>query len=170
MCGLKVFIKGFIKRNINQFTNLMQVSFWYNEEECNKSIPWSNLRAHVGAHILTLDLSGSNVCGFCGLDTCASKCKSNSKKGGVPVYTFDKTDCRSFFAYGRSKVFNRRSNTCTNRFDKCPVDGCITEIWKYNFKDHCLEKHPDVDPDSYAVMKIDQAEKDFLLNQKQKNK
>ena len=86
------------------------------------------------------------------------------------MFTFDDSDCIYFFDYGRSKKFNKRSNTCTNRFDRCSVDGCISEIWKYNFRDHVLEKHPEVDPDTYPVMKIEEAEKNFLLKKRQKGK
>ena len=137
---------------------------------CNKSIPLSEMRAHVGIHILRNDLLGPNVCGFCGRDTCANKCKSNSKKGGIPVFTFDKSDCEYFFAIGRSKVFNKRSNICSNRFDQCPVHGCITEIWKYNFQDHIQEKHPGVEANEYPLFTIAEEERQFLLNKKKKNK
>ena len=84
------------------------------------------------------------------------------------MFTFDRSDCDYVYAYGRSKNFNKRSNICTNRFVQCPVDGCITEIWKYNFENHVLEKHPDADAAQYEVMKISEAEKTYLLSKKQK--
>ena len=124
------------------------------------------MRAHIAIHILHKDLVGSDICGFCGRDTCTNKCKTKSKKGGIPIFTFDQTDCIYFFDYGRSKVFNKRSNICTNRFDQCPVDGCITEIWKYNFSEHLIEKHPDVDAASHPTWNISALEKKFLLGMK----
>ena len=124
------------------------------------------MRAHVGLHILRNELVGSNICGFCGRDICTNKCKTRSKKRGIPIYTFDQSDCEYFYAFGRSKSFNKCSNICTNRFDQCLVDGCITEIWKYNFQEHVQEKHPGVDPDLYSAFKITEAEKKFLLNKK----
>ena len=134
--------------------------------KCRKSIPLSEMRAHVGVHILSKDVVGSNICGFCGRGTCMTKCKNKSKKGGIPIYTLDETDCAYFFAYGRSKVFNKRTNICTNRFDQCPIKGCFSEIWKYNFKSHLQEKHPHEDPDDYTEWRITGAEMNFLLSQK----
>ena len=57
-----------------------------------------------------------------------------------------------------------------NRFDQCPIKGCFSEIWKYNFKSHLQEKHPHEDPDDYTEWRITGAEMNFLLSQKKAKK
>ena len=95
---------------------------------------------------------------------------SSSKKDSEPVYTLDTSDCEYFYAYGRSKKFTKRSNHCTNRFTRCPVYGCISDIWKNNFENHLLVKHPDLIIDEgfeqFPEMKICEEEKNFVVLKK----
>ena len=52
-------------------------------KKCMKSrkiIPLSEMRLHVATHILKKELVGSNICGFCGTDTCVITMKKTLKK------------------------------------------------------------------------------------------
>ena len=48
---------------------------------CNKLVTWSDMRCHVGTHIVKEELSGINICGFCGRDVCSITLKKTPKKG-----------------------------------------------------------------------------------------
>ena len=48
---------------------------------CKKKIDLVAMRRHVGYHILSKKLSGNNVCGFCGRDTCENLLKRSSTEG-----------------------------------------------------------------------------------------
>ena len=45
--------------------------------KCRKIIPLSEMRLHVVTHILKKELVGSNICRFCGTDTCVITMKKN---------------------------------------------------------------------------------------------
>ena len=130
---------------------------------CRKMIPWSDLRNHVAIHILKHEIVGSNICGFCGrVDSCVVTLKASSKKGATHIYTLDNTDCVHKFAYSRSRKFNKKTNQCTNRVGRCPIDNCLSNVWKYNFETHFEEKHGGIGeyPDEWN---ISAQEKAYLL-------
>ena len=89
--------------------------------------------------------------------------KATSRKGTKRIYSIDKWDCDYFFAYGRSKKFNKRSNQCTNHIDRCPIVGCLTNVWKYNLIGHLKEKHPNIEENEFSDMMISEEEKQYLL-------
>lgn len=129
---------------------------------CGKVIPWSDMRKHVAVHILNGDLSG-NICGFCGKkDLCMVTMKATSKKGAKKIYTLAESDCVYTYMYGRSKKFNKKSNPCTNRVERCPINECLSNVWKYNFPKHITDKHVDF-VDIPEEMLISEDEKIFLL-------
>ena len=47
---------------------------------CKQKIELSDMRMHVGLHILKGDVAGPNVCGFCSRSTCQSTLVQSSKK------------------------------------------------------------------------------------------
>lgn len=124
---------------------------------CNKVLPLSDMRAHVGGHIQRKRLNGSNICGFCGRSVCTTKLVVSSHKMGVNYYKIQDCDCPHFSEYGRAKKFNKKTNPCTNRIDRCPIDGCLTDVWTYNFECHFNEKHGDADFPEH--MNLDEKEK-----------
>ena len=99
------------------------------------------MRCHVGKHILKNEIFGVNICGFCGRDTCSVIMKKTSKKGSRQFFGIESCDCEYFFAYSRSKKFSKRTNPCTNRIDRCPIKGCLSNVWSYSFQIHFDEKH-----------------------------
>ena len=48
---------------------------------CNELVTWSDMRCHVGTHIVKEELSEINICGFCGRNVCNITLKKTSKKG-----------------------------------------------------------------------------------------
>ena len=97
--------------------------------KCNKTLPWSEMRGHVGKHILNEDISGSKVCRLCGRDTCTITLKNTSKKSAKTFFKIDTWDCDYFFDYSRAKRFNKKSNQCTNYLVRCPIKECISDVW-----------------------------------------
>jgi hypothetical protein len=130
--------------------------------KCKKMLPWSDMRMHIGVHILKNDIIGNNICGFCGrVDTCEVTMKASSKKGPKKIYTIEESDCHYTYTYGRSKKFNKKTNPCTNRVERCPIESCLSNVWNYNFLEHLEDKHVGVEcPEE---LKISEAEKKHLL-------
>ena len=75
---------------------------------CNKLVTWSDMRCHVGTHILKEELSGINICGFCGRDICSITLKKTSKKCSKLFFGIDKWDCDYFYKYGKAKKFKKK--------------------------------------------------------------
>ena len=121
------------------------------------------MRMHVAKHILSGELEGSKTCGFCGQDTCEIKLKSSSRGRGKTFFKISEWDCIYFYQYGSAKKFNKKNNPCTNIYQRCPISGCLTDVWKYNFKAHFEEKH---DSEEYPEqMIVCPEEKKFILKQ-----
>ena len=124
---------------------------------CNKLVPLNYMRVHVGCHIMKGQLHGSNICGFCGRSVCTIKLVGSSHKTAKTYYKIDRCDCPYFFEYGRAKKFNKKTNLCTNRFVRCPIEGCLSDVWTYNFSDHFNDKHRD--ENFPEIMNIEEKEK-----------
>ena len=102
-----------------------------------------------------------NVCGFCGRDSFSVTLKKTSKKGGQEFFGINKCDCSNFYQYSRSKKFNKKTNPCTNRIERCSINDCLSNVWLYNFEHHFEEKHQNKE---YATnMVVDGAERRNLL-------
>ena len=99
---------------------------------------------------------------FCGRDSCSVTLKKTSKKGGQEFFGIDKCDCSYFYQYSRSKKFNKKTNPCTNRIERCSIKGCLSNVWLYNFEHHFEEKHQNKEYPTNMV--IDEAERRYLLN------
>ena len=99
------------------------------------------MRCHIGTHILRNEIDGPNICGFCGRDTCSIIMKKTSKKGPKQFFGIESCDCEYFFIYSRSKKFNKKTNPCTNHIERCPMKGCFSNVWIYNYAIHFDEKH-----------------------------
>ena len=131
--------------------------------KCSKEIPHAEMRLHVAKHILDGGLSGPKTCGFCGQQTCEIKLKNSSRGKGKTFFKISEWDCPYYFQYGAAKKFNKRNNPCTNIIQRCPISGCLTDVWKYNFQAHFQEKH---DGEEYPEnMVVCPAEKKFVLSQ-----
>ena len=109
--------------------------------KCKKVVPLSDMRCHIGTHILRNELDGPNICGFCGRDTCSIIMKKTSKKGAKQFFGIESCDCDYYFDYGRSKKINKKTNPCTNHIERCPMKGCFSNVWIYNYAIHFDEKH-----------------------------
>lgn len=101
------------------------------------------MRAHVGGHILREEITGPNICGFCGRDVCSIELKASSKKGAIKFFKISRQDCPYFFDYGRKSACSKK-NPCTNRVICYEIDGCISTVWTYNIQADYTEKHPDI--------------------------
>ena len=129
---------------------------------CGKTVPLSIMRCHLAKHILKGELMGSKICGFFGRDICTITLRETSKKASQHFFKIDQYDCSYFFEYGRAKKFNKKTNPCTNRIDRCCMAGCFSNVWTYNFEEHFKERHPvEVFP---VNMAITEAEKKYILN------
>ena len=129
--------------------------------QCRKYIPLSDMRFHVGRHILAGQLSGCNVCGFCGRESCVITLKKSRGNNTEFFSTIEKHDCPYYQPYGRKKKFDKRKNPCTNRLLRCPMENCLSDVWLYNMDHHFAAKHPGVD--TPAVFTVEDVEKDFIL-------
>ena len=119
--------------------------------KCNKTLPWSEMRGHVGKHILNEDISGSKVCRLCGRDTCTIRRSSKSIPGIVII---------SSIMVGQKDLTKSRINLV-----RCPIKDCISDVWTYNFKKHFEEKHDlDGSEDYPTEMDIDPTEVQFHLS------
>ena len=130
--------------------------------KCKLYILLIDTRCHIAQHILKAELFGVNVCGFCGRDSCSVTLKKSPKKGGQEFFGIDKCDCIYFYQYSRSKKFNKKTNPCTNRIERCSIKGCLSNVWLYNFEHHFEENHQNKEYPTNMV--IDEAERRHLLN------
>ena len=107
---------------------------------CPKSCPLETMRAHVGKHILRKDISGPNICGYCGRG-CNTVLEKTHKKRGEWFYR-PKSVCPYFMKLRRVPQVSSRINPCTNYIQHCSV--CGTCIWKYNLTLHFQEAHQEL--------------------------
>ena len=61
---------------------------------CHKNIACNKKRGHVGYHILMKDIA-TNVCGFCGLQSCSNKLKQSSKSSTTKYFKLE-SSCAYF--------------------------------------------------------------------------
>ena len=132
---------------------------------CRKMVDWSSMRCHVAAHILKGEVRVppgelDRVCGFCSGLNCDTSLKI-SRKGGKEYSSIDRSDCSYYFDYGKTKKFNKKTNPCTNRFIRCPMKNCVSNIWTYNYEHHHERKH--LDEDVPEIMVISEVEKEHLM-------
>lgn len=106
---------------------------------CKKKVDLISMRKHVGHHILSKTVSGINVCGFCGRNTCENVLKRSSTKG-TTVYFKVQSNCSYHVEYRKIPTFSTR-NPCSNHLIPCTV--CKASIWTvYNVMHHYTERHP----------------------------
>ena len=92
--------------------------------------------------------------------------QNTSHGKGRSYYKISEYDCDYFYEYGIAKKFHKKRNPCTNIFVRCEVPGCLTDVWKYNYKKHFQEKHQgDENVDFPDSMIITEEEKKFILSQ-----
>ena len=107
------------------------------------------MRVHVSAHIVRGDISGHDLCGFCGKEGCKNEV-AVTHKSSQKMYKISKSDCAYYFDNGRKKAFGK-NNRSTNRLMACKVTGCSSAVWVYNLPKHYEVKHPDLDvPDTIS--------------------
>ena len=116
---------------------------------CNKNIVCSKMRGHVAFHILSMDIE-TNVCGFCGLQTCSNKLKQSSKTKVTKYFKVEST-CAYFYDYGRKPKYSTREK-CSNHLARCEVSKCGADIWKYNMINHYQECHSSINIPEYFVV------------------
>ena len=106
---------------------------------CKKTCEWSKLRAHVGQHIVIGDVSGENVCGYCG-STCYTSLERSSKCQNEWYYR-PKSSCKNFWELSKKPTVSSDKNPCTNYVEHCKL--CSECVWKYNMACHYASQHPD---------------------------
>ena len=110
---------------------------------CKKNVDLSQMRKHVGMHIVKGALSGHNVCGFCGKISCENVLIHTTTKGTKKFFKIQ-SNCRYFVKWAKTPVFSTH-NPCSNHLVVCPAPGCKASIWTYNAEKHYAERHPDVE-------------------------
>ena len=99
------------------------------------------MRKHVGQHILNENISGINICGFCGGNTCENLLKKTSKQKSKVFYKVQ-SNCSYFVEWKKTPAFSIR-NPCSNHLICCSI--CNASIWVYNVKHHYDDRHPDLE-------------------------
>ena len=107
---------------------------------CKLMIPLNRMREHVGSHIVRKILSGPNVCGFCGDDSCVNTLTKTSSKGKQTFYKTS-SNCRYFVNMKKTPKFSQR-NPCSNHLILCNI--CNAAFWTYNLQYHYEQRHPNV--------------------------
>ena len=103
---------------------------------CNKQIPLDKMRVHVASHIMHDDISGLDVCGFCGKEGCDTQVTFTSKKSNNKFFKISQSDyCAYNFDYVKKKAYGK-NNRSTNRLIYCEVRGCTSVVWMYNLSKH----------------------------------
>ena len=128
---------------------------------CTKILPKTDMRCHIGVHILKGNIKDDldKICGFCSGLHCETVLK-HSRKKGIDYFSIESSDCHCYSDYGKTKKFNKKTNPCTNRYTRCPVKKCLSNVWIYNYEHHHNKKHPD---EEYPpTMMVSEAEKDHL--------
>lgn len=107
---------------------------------CSVFRPLSEMRCHVGKHIMKGSQQDVNTCGFCGLNTCSNNLvvKSRSSKNHYKI----QSNCEFYVQWRKMPEFSRRSH-CSNRMVPCSI--CQSGVWTYNMKQHFVQSHPDVE-------------------------
>ena len=117
---------------------------------CRKSIPLSQMRKHVGFHLVSdhIKEQREHICGFCGRAGCKSSIKESSRKGKKKYYA-PVSDCVYFFPYSNVPDLPTKKHPCTNVITSCPV--CNMYNWKHNLTAHYEINHTDEEvPVSYC--------------------
>ena len=120
---------------------------------CHKNIACNKMRGHVGYHILMKDIA-TNVCGFCGLQSCSNKLKQSSKSSTTKYFKLE-SSCAYFFAYGRKPVYSTREK-CSNHLARCDVSKCSAHVWKYNMVNHYEECHNSINIPEHFIISEDE--------------
>lgn len=117
---------------------------------CNKSISADRMRGHIAYHIIS-DHVSSDICGFCGRNSCLNKLVKTSSHHGKNYYRID-SNCHIFFNYKRKPVYSKREK-CSNYLAKCDATNCNADIWKYDMVKHYNEKHSHLNvPDEFIIV------------------
>ena len=100
------------------------------------------MRGHIGYHIIKKKNVVGEVCGFCGLSSCAPKSvlKVSSRSKEEQFYKLAST-CPYFYSYGRKPVYSKR-NKCSNHLARCQALNCSADVWKYHMAEHYKQCHP----------------------------
>ena len=99
------------------------------------------MRQHVGVHIINENISGTNLCGFCGQDLCENVLVKSSAKRSQIFFKLQ-SNCPFFVEWKKTPAFSTR-NHCSNHLIICEI--CKSSVWTYNGTNHYKERHPDVD-------------------------
>ena len=109
---------------------------------CRKMVTLSNMRKHVGKHILNKEVQKSErLCGFCGAEGCSTNLKK-SNKGKKLFFTPERGGCTYFWPYVKIGDDATRNVPCTNKLKHCPA--CNVVIWTYNLHFHYENQHPEL--------------------------
>ncbi|KAJ7679687.1 hypothetical protein B0H17DRAFT_879588, partial [Mycena rosella] len=130
--------------------------------KCTPSLPLDmnhpqTILAHMGAHILndpTIDRS-TQPCGLCLRPW--PMCQIFLKKSGsaANTLTLDMAKSRGcpnlvYFSYGTALI-SKESSPCSNVPLRCThCDAKDPTVWRYNFKEHLMQRHPDASLVKYS--------------------
>ena len=68
---------------------------------CHNNIDINIMRVHVGKHILKKDVTGVNVCGFCGQSSCSNNLKRSSVKKNQTFFKVQ-SNCAYFIEWKKT--------------------------------------------------------------------
>ena len=121
---------------------------------CRKNVKLSNMRTHVGKHILAKDIESRFPCGYCGRDACSRSIIHTDKKKRYPK---PQSNCPYYVHMTRTPSKSSRRIPCTNVIITCPY--CKAAVWKYNIVNHYADMHPDIE----TVDQVDEEEHTRML-------
>ena len=127
---------------------------------CNKTCTQTDMRAHVGQHILNNHIT-SDSCGWCGLKCYSFLEETGQKKRGMKYYK-PKSKCPYFWPLGRKPLESTTQRPCTNYVEHCTV--CGECVWKYAMIKHFEERH-----ENHEAPQLNQEEVDRVKNLKFKS-
>ena len=105
---------------------------------CGLMIPLNKMRQHIGCHLVRNTISGINICGFCGGNSCENILTQTSRKKTTAFFKIQ-SNCQYFVQLKRKPQFSVR-NPCSNYVTLCQI--CSASVWTYNMKCHYTEHHP----------------------------
>ena len=122
---------------------------------CKQKLLKAKLRAHMGKHYLTNELS-VYACGFCGKEGCSINLKKTSHNTMIP-----ESNCPMFTKFSLKPCESpKERNPCSNRPVKCEV--CHVVYWSYALQHHYLEQHPE----HSAQLTVSELEKGWMAKLK----
>ena len=109
----------------------------------------SNMRKHIGSHILIENLK--SVCGFCGMSGCSIEIVQGSGRGKTSSRIVA-SNCEYKVKFSlKAAEKSTKTGPCTNRPVICKL--CSAIEWSYNMLNHMEIKHSDHPRNEWVISK-----------------